>query len=82
MTFSSSILTKLCIDVDDFNDVYALLDGHPSRTSCLPFLTQTVLKNVYIAHDILSIEKRLYACRSHAKTPKKSCAWHIDASSA
>jgi hypothetical protein len=48
---------------------------YPSRTSCLPFLIQTVVKNVSIAHDFLSIEKRLYACMESCKNSEKSCTW-------
>ncbi|CAF1266615.1 unnamed protein product [Rotaria sp. Silwood1] len=35
MTFSSSILTKLSINVNDFNDVYALLDGRLKQLTTL-----------------------------------------------
>jgi hypothetical protein len=55
MTFSS-MLTKLCINVDDFEDVYALLDGR------LKQLTTLIVQVDIISNSLLPSPNRVSLC--------------------
>jgi hypothetical protein len=56
MTCSSSTLTKLCINVYDFNDVHALLDGR------LKQLTTLIIEVHYINDRLLASHIRVSLC--------------------
>ncbi len=56
MTFSSSILTELCINVNNFNDVHALLDGR------LKQLTTLIVQVEFIHGSILNSSNRVSSC--------------------
>ena len=55
MTFSS-MLTKLCINVDDFEDVYALLDGR------LKQLTTLIVQVDIIRNSLVTSPNRVSLC--------------------
>jgi len=65
MNFSSSILTKLCINVNDFNDVCALLDGR------LKQLTTLIVQVGIITDLILTSPNRVSLCSEGVGKEKK-----------
>jgi hypothetical protein len=55
MTFSSSILTKLCISVCDFNDCIDLLDGRLKQLTTFIVEVNYINEQIPAFYDMVSL---------------------------
>jgi len=55
MTFLSSTLTKLCINVNDFSDVYALLDGRLKQLTVFIVQVDSISGWISTSHSRVSL---------------------------
>ncbi len=64
MTFSSSTLTKLCINVFNFDDIDALLDGRLKQLTTFIVQVEFITNRISISYNMVSLCFVLFSCYS------------------